>query len=489
MHDDTPSTTAAGTGRPYRIWCNRTLNLRALQAIGYDMDYTLVHYRVDAWEGHAYRRLRDQLAAEGWPVADLEFDPESVIRGLVIDAELGNMVKANRFGYVVRATHGTRLLDYDEQRATYRHTPVDLGDPRFQFLNTLFSLSEACLYAQLVDLYDDGALPEIKGYADLLRHVRSGMDRAHLEGELKAEIVARPEHFVELDPAAPVALLDQQRAGKRLMLITNSDWPYARAMMAWAFDRFLPGDMTWQDLFELVIVGARKPSFFTSELPLFRIVDPETGLLQPVPTEIPGPGAYVGGDAARVEAYLGATGSEILYVGDHVFADVRVSKSYLRWRTALILRELEDEVEALDAFRPRERELVRLMDVKTALEEEVCALRLGVSRRRAGAADAETPDEATLNGRLAELRTRLEALDAEIAPLAREASVVGNPVWGPLLRAGNDTSNLARQVERSADVYTSRVSNFLTATPFAYLRAHRAGMPHDPAEETAETDG
>ncbi len=172
-----------------------------------------------------------------------------------------------------------------------------------------------------------------------------------------------------------------------------------------------------------------------------------------------------------------------------MFADVRVSKSYLRWRTALILRELEDEIEALDAFRPRERELVRLMDTKTALEEEVCALRLGVSRRRAGVADPDTPDEATLNGRLAELRTRLEALDAEIAPLAREASLVGNPVWGPLLRAGNDKSHLARQVERSADVYTSRVSNFLAATPFAYLRAHRAGMPHDPAEDSLGADG
>ena len=381
------------------------------------------------------------------------------------------------------------LLDYDEQRTTYRHTPVDLSDPRFQFLNTLFSLSEACLFAQLVELYDDGALSDIQGYADLLRHVRGGMDRAHLEGELKSEIVARPADFVELDPAAPVALLDQQRAGKRLMLITNSDWPYARAMMAWAFDRFLPGDMTWQDLFELVIVGARKPTFFTSELPLFRIVDQDRGLLEPVPTIIPGPGAYVGGDAARVETYLGVNGAEILYVGDHVFADVRVSKSYLRWRTALILRELEEEIEALDAFRPRERELVRLMNAKTVLEEEVCALRLELSRQRAGAADEDTPDPSALSARLTELRERLGTLDAEISPLAREASVVGNPIWGPLLRAGNDTSNLARQVERSADVYTSRVSNFLATTPFAYLRAHRAGMPHDPAEETVGAGG
>jgi len=33
--------------RERSIFCNRTLNLRRIRAIGYDMDYTLVHYRVE----------------------------------------------------------------------------------------------------------------------------------------------------------------------------------------------------------------------------------------------------------------------------------------------------------------------------------------------------------------------------------------------------------------------------------------------------------
>ncbi|MEF8940542.1 MAG: 5'-nucleotidase domain-containing protein, partial [Salinivenus sp.] len=28
------------------LFCNRTLNLRGIQAIGYDMDYTLIHYHM-----------------------------------------------------------------------------------------------------------------------------------------------------------------------------------------------------------------------------------------------------------------------------------------------------------------------------------------------------------------------------------------------------------------------------------------------------------
>lgn len=31
---------------PRGIFCSRTLNLRSISAIGYDMDYTLIHYNV-----------------------------------------------------------------------------------------------------------------------------------------------------------------------------------------------------------------------------------------------------------------------------------------------------------------------------------------------------------------------------------------------------------------------------------------------------------
>ena len=49
------------------------------------------------------------------------------------------------------------------------------------------------------------------------------------------------------------------------------------------------------------------------------------------------------------------------------------------------------------------------------------------------------------------------------------------------MRAGSDKSLFARQIERYADVYTTRVSNFLAETPYGYLRAARSNLPHDPA--------
>jgi len=466
------------------VFCNRTLNFRSLHAIGYDMDYTLVNYRVDVFERQVFEFARERFLEQGWPVQSLVFDPGMVARGLVIDTLLGNVVKANRFGLVRRAQHGTAPLGFGDQRVAYADTQVDLSESRWVFLNTLFSLSEGCLYAQLVDLLDQHKLPAVMGYRELYGRVRDVVDAQHMEGRLKAEIVLRPEACVVLDPETPLTLLDQRHAGKKLLLITNSDWNFSSAMMTYSFDRFLPPGMTWRDLFDLVIVGARKPEFFTSRAPFFEVVT-EDGLLRPTNGPLQPGVAYLGGSAVQVERDLGMSGDEILYVGDHMFGDVHVSKSALRWRTALILRELEAEVEALEAFKGAERTLAGRMAEKERLEAEFSSTRLALQRLRDGYGPQDADPLPQLEARLQELRGQLLPLDSEIAPLARAATELTNSRWGLLTRAGNDKSHLARQVERYADVYTSRVSNFLQATPFVYLRSPRGSLPHDPTTPMA----
>ncbi len=461
-----------------RIYCNRTLNMRSIRAVGFDMDYTLVHYRTEAWERIAYEHARRGLARRGFDVSGLAFDREIFTLGLVIDTELGNVVKANRFGYVMRAFHGTRPMPFEEQRKTYARVLVDLAEPRWVFMNTLFSLSEATLYAQAVDLLDAGNAPGVLGYGDLYQAVKTSMDEAHLLGELKAEIAAAPEKFVELDPEVPLALMDLRAAGKKTLLITNSEWGYTRDMMAYAFDRFLPPGGGWRDLFDVIIVGARKPAFFAQESPVFEVVD-DAGLLRPVAFGLEGGRVYLGGHAGLVEAHLGVSGEQILFVGDHIFADVNVSKKLLRWRTALVLRELERELDALEAFKPMQASLTAMMEEKTALEHRYSILRLGLQRLERGYGPAPSEPAEVLRARMDATRAELIALDARIAPLAQAAGELSNPNWGLLLRAGNDKSHLARQIERNADVYTSRVANFALETPFVYLRSPRGSLPHD----------
>ncbi len=464
------------------IFCNRTLNLRSVKAIGYDMDYTLIHYQVAQWEQAAFEHARAKLIAKGWPLDQTAFDPTEMIRGLVVDLELGNVVKCNRFGYVKAASHGSSMLDYPEQRRCYARTPVDLGDERFIFLNTLFGLSEAAIYARMVDAFDRGQAPEaerVLTYRDLYTRVRQSVDETHVEGELKAEILADPERYVDVDLEVPLTLLDQRHAGKKVLLITNSGWPYANGIMEYAIGRHLPGGTKWRDLFDVNIVGARKPLFFTRKNPVFEIVN-DDGLLRPlgVPTLEEGR-AYLGGHAALVEESLGLKGEQILYVGDHAYGDVLASKSMRGWRTALVLRELEAELLAIAEFAERQDELSALMAEKGGIEEELSGIRIALQRRRLGYGPPLEATQAELESAIAERRSRVAELDDRIAPLAEASARLSNDRWGLLMRTGNDKSMMARHVERHADIYTSRVSNLLHATPFHYLRSSRGSLPHD----------
>ncbi|ONK66902.1 uncharacterized protein A4U43_C06F13290 [Asparagus officinalis] len=114
------------------------------------------------------------------------------------------------------------------------------------------------MYMQMVDRLDQGAISSELGpfdYKGLFKAVSKALFRAHVEGQLKSEIMAEPEWFVKPDTELPFALLNQKEAGKRLLLITNSDYHYTNKMMHYAFNRFLPNDMTWRDLFDIVRYG------------------------------------------------------------------------------------------------------------------------------------------------------------------------------------------------------------------------------------------
>ncbi|XP_057471869.1 uncharacterized protein LOC130760516 isoform X1 [Actinidia eriantha] len=468
------------------IFCSRTLNLRSISAIGYDMDYTLMHYNVMAWEGRAYDYCMDNLKNIGFPVTGLSFDPDLVIRGLVIDKEKGNLVKADRFGYVKRAMHGTRMLSNRAVSEMYGRELVDLRkENRWEFLNTLFSVSEAVAYMQMVDRLDEGAIAPDLGpldYKGLYKAVGKALFRAHVEGQLKNEIMSKPELFVEPDPELPLALLDQKEASKRLLLITNSDYHYTDKMMKHSFNRFLPNDMGWRDLFDMVIVSARKPEFFQMSHPMYEVVTGE-GLMRPCFKARPG-GLYSGGSAQMIENSLNIHGDEILYVGDHIYTDVSQSKVHLRWRTALICRELEEEYSALIRSRGHRAALIELINQKEVVGDLFNQLRLALQRRTkarpAQTLAATNMDDQELTESMQKLLIVMQRLDHKIAPMLEADGEHFSKRWGFLSRAGLwDKSHLMRQIEKYADIYTSRVSNFLHYTPFMYFRSQEQTLAHD----------
>lgn len=89
----------------------------------------------------------------------VQFDWQYMMRGLTIDKARGNVIKVDRHKYVKLAFHGlTRMTKEDRQQAylagTQRYS-FDTDD--YTTIDTLFSLAEAYLFMQIVDLKDAGS--------------------------------------------------------------------------------------------------------------------------------------------------------------------------------------------------------------------------------------------------------------------------------------------------------------------------------------------
>jgi len=483
-HWGTPMSWELPTEPQRSVFCSRTLNMRSLRCIGYDMDYTLIHYKVVEWEGRAYYYAKQNLMQVGFPVDDVKFNPDLVCRGLIIDKALGNMVKVDRFGYVRRAMHGTRRLSHRETHEVYGRELVDLREKRWLFLNTLFSVSEGCLYAQLVEKFDTGLLEDLQSrmsvtYESLFNAVSKALFKAHVEGRLKSDVMKNPYRYVEDDADLPKTLMDQKQAGKKLALITNSDWEYTKVMMTHVIDRFLPEGSTWRDLFDVTIVSARKPAFFSQAMPLYEIVT-EDGMMREKFRMKEGR-LYSGGSASMVEALFKCGADDIMYIGDHIFTDVNLAKAYMRWRTALIVREIEEEVVAMDTGRHHTLELHALIKAKEKCGNILNHMRTELHRyERDGKSVIFSPEtEGEMRVRMGDLLATMVQYDNKIAPMMYQEGSDFNKYWGYISRGGfGDKSHLMRQIEKYADVYTSRVSNFLRYTPYMYFRASRQSLAH-----------
>ena len=265
------------------VFANRTLNLRAVPAIGYDMDYTLIHYRVDEWEGAAFRgaEATSSPTAAG-PSADLDLRPRATFTiGLVFDLQLGNLVKATRFGYVVRAQHGNEAHDSSTSsaRTSTRDRRRAVRAP-LRFMNTLFELStgEPCSPSSSTDPRRASPFPASPATPTCTGgSTRPSARDAHgwREPSRPTSSPTPTASWTSIPDIVPT-LLDQRAAGKQLLLITNSDWAYTRRMMTYAVDPLLPGR---HDLAGPVRhrdrVGQQAEASSSKTDPIYRVVDEE----------------------------------------------------------------------------------------------------------------------------------------------------------------------------------------------------------------------
>ena len=452
-----------------KVFVNRTLNLKKIKYIGLDMDHTLVRYNSEAFEGLSYSTIIKKLITrKNYPetLKKLEFDYNFAIRGLVIDRKKGNLLKLNRYAAIRASYHGLKPLDFKTHQKLYRSTYIDLGDSGYMAIDTFFSISLAVLYAQIVDLKDSDTTNIYPEYAQIADDILYALDEAHRDGSLKDEVKKNLDKYIIKDPTVVEGLEKFKKHGKKIFVLTNSDFHYTKLLMDYAINPFLKDHKTWADLFELVITFAHKPKFFYEKQSFLR-VNPADGSMSNLNQPL-GHGIYQGGNAFQFTDDLKLEGDEILYIGDHIYGDILRLKKDCNWRTAMVLEELEHEVHNNDRAEPLVREIEKLMEFKEPLEEQLTQLMTDKTENK-------SVNEDLIN----KLQDEISGVDSQISQLIKKQQSLYNLQWGQLMRAGNEESYLAYQVERYACVYMSKLSELLTLSPRTYFRAPRRPLSHE----------
>lgn len=456
-----------------RVFVNRTLNMKRIAYVGFDMDHTLIRYNSAEFEGLAHRTvLRKLVEQKQYPrrILDLPFDFERPIRGLVLDRKRGNILKLNRYSGIRSSYHGTRKIDYPTQQQLYKSTYIDLRDTNFVAVDTSFSISLALLFSQLVDVKDSASAKgeeELPSYEQIAMDVETLIDGAHRDGSLKDQVRENIEKFIIVDPDIVAGLEYYKQHGKKLFVLTNSFYQYSKLLLDYAITPYLKDHKSWVDLFDIVITGAQKPRFFYDNLHFFKI-DPADGRMELMSGDI-GKGVYNGGCASVFTRSLKLSGDEILYIGDHIYGDILRLKKDCNWRTGLVVEELGEEIQKNQLARPIDQQISDLMAQKEPLEYKATALGL-----KEGAGDGKSKSQELL-----EVQKAVAKLDGQISELIHRHQSIFNPYWGEVMRIGNEESFFAYQVERYACVYMETVKDLLACPPRTYFRPRRRLMPHE----------
>src|SRR4029079_9121829 len=117
------------------------------------------------------------------------------IRGLLIDKRFGHILKMDRFKVVQRGYHGLRELSKDEIRALYQHKKIRPTTARYHWIDTLYALSEATLYAGIVSAFEERGVD--LDFARLFADIRECIDEAHRDGTILDEVASNLPRYIQ----------------------------------------------------------------------------------------------------------------------------------------------------------------------------------------------------------------------------------------------------------------------------------------------------
>ncbi len=462
--------------------------MASIRAIGFDMDHTLAIYDRENFEELAFNITLEKFIEAGYPkdLLSLKFNPNFIIRGLLVDINRGNILKVDGHKYVKVAYHGRKKLDRETRRSLYNSQSYKADD--FVSVDTFFALSEIQLYADIVDYMARNPGVISKTFEEVYRDIKYFIDLSHKDGTIKTKVLRNLPKYVKKDDGMIEALIKLKEAGKKLFLLTNSYWDYTNQIMAYILSKGKNHtNHQWLDIFDFVIVGSSKPGFFVGSQPFFEVL-PDTGHLRIHDGLSLDHKIFHGGNAKLLERISSLRGDEVLYVGDHIYGDIIHSKHRFNWRTLLIIDELDFEFKNLSNSRKTHEEIQKLILEREMLEEQhhYIVKKVETLYEKGLATPHKEYREKVHSQKLSQLQQELSEktekiskITEEIDALLENRSFTAHPFWGELMRTGLERSRLAEQVIDYACLYSSKVSNLRYYSPFKKFTSAKELLPHE----------
>ncbi|CAH0727361.1 unnamed protein product, partial [Brenthis ino] len=340
---------------PQGVFACNELDLSEVKVYGFDYDYTLAHYK-PTLEHLLYNLGRNMLLDKyKYPqeISKLEYKPDFAVRGLHYDIEKGLLLKLDsflqiQFGAVYR---GLTPVSTEEVLQIYKNRIIPIayveGDTRVHKANRskmvhladLFSVPEMGLLCNVAEYFIKNHIdyhPEI-----LFLDVKNSVQSCH---PIMHRIVAKNvEEYIRPNSDLKKYFQILQENDKKLFLVTNSPYHFVNAGM-----EMLVGT-DWREYFDVVIVNANKPKFFTELSRPIRVFDKNanTHIWEKV-TSLEKGIIYYEGTVKQLQDLTGWSGHQVLYFGDHPYSDLADVTLEHGWRTGAIINELTHEINTLN---------------------------------------------------------------------------------------------------------------------------------------------
>lgn len=439
--------------------CNE-LDLEEVEVYGFDYDYTLACYK-PSLDNLLYNLGRDMLIDRyKYPreIRSLEYQPGFAVRGLHYDIEKGLLLKLDSFLQIQFGTvyRGLTPVPDGEVLQMYKNRIIPIayveGTPKgaqgatskMVQLADLFSVPEMCLLCNVAQYFESNHIdyhPEI-----MFHDVKNSVRVCHpiMHGIVSNNV----SEYIESNPNLRKYLDTLVAAKKKLFLVTNSPYHFVNKGM-----EMLVGT-DWRDFFDVVIVQARKPKFFTDDSRPIRILDETTGThLWDRVTKLEKGKVYYEGTVKQMQDLTGWRGQQVLYFGDHPYSDLADVTLEHGWRTGAIISELTHEIKTLN--KQEFKTNANWLQMLTQLIEDY--------------QDDESP----------EAQSAVKSWMQERDNLRNATKRVFNEQFGSVFRTYHNPTYFSRRLFRFADIYTSHITNLLNYSPHHTFYPRRGVMPHE----------